>query len=121
MADEYVEWNRTHSGMRFSSQLEVAVTLLHVPEVTVETVGGQELGVSSALRNTPFFKNDNLIDVLNRPKAMRHDDDRAIGHQRRDRFLNEALFIKVDARRGLVEYQDRCVLEHGAGADRAVA
>ncbi len=71
----------------------------------VRTAAGEQLGVGPAFDDAPAIEHENLICVHDRRKPVSDDEHCAALKQAIDGFLNEALALGVESRRGLIEYQ----------------
>ena len=69
----------------------------------------------------PGFHHDDAIGALHRRQAVGDDERRAVLHRRLQRGLHHALAFRVERARGLVEQQQRRVLQDRAGDADALA
>ncbi len=76
--------------------------------------------MSAGFRDASGLKNHDPVGPLDRRQAVRDDQGGAIPHQRRQRRLDVALRFAVERRGGLVENQDRGVLQERTGDRQAL-
>ena len=81
----------------------------------VEPAVRDQLGVRALFDDTPFVQHHNAIGVLDRGQAVRDHDGRAPAHQLLERRLDQPLGLGVERGGGLVEDQDRRILEKRTG------
>lgn len=95
--------------------------LLGRPHAGVEPAGGDEVVVAAALGNPPLVEHQDLVDVGDGVQAVGDDDHGALAGELRDRGLDLRLVLGVGEGGGLVQDQDRRVLEDGTGDRDALA
>src|SRR5207237_7563491 len=118
-------WSTRLPGARpplLAEHLLPACRLRHVEVAELELVelavlGGlrEQLVVRAALDNLAAHQDDDPIGAPDGRQAVRDDERRAVGHQPLERLLHQALGLGVERRGGLVEDQDRRVLEQRPG------
>ena len=74
----------------------------------------QQLFVRARLDDAPLVEDDDAVDRADGGQAMRDDDRRTPLHHRFERALEARLGVRVDARRRLVEDEQRRVAVDGA-------
>src|ERR1041384_1151132 len=94
---------------------------LQVVKSAVQPVGGQEVAVRPALHDAPLGEHDDKIGVLHRREPVGDHEYRPMRHQPLDRFLHEALGLRVERAGGLVEDQDRWIAQQRARDRNALA
>ena len=77
--------------------------------------------MGSALDHAAVVEEEDLVGVPHRGEIVRDQDHDAAGAQLAQRFANQPAVLLVQARRGLVEDQDRRRAHHGAGDGDALA
>ena len=81
----------------------------------VGAVGREQLGVRALLDDAAVLHDEDEVGVADRREAVRDDEARAVGPQRRHGVLDEQLGARVDRARRLVEDEQRRVGEERAG------
>src|SRR3990172_5690988 len=108
--------SRVVSGSNFAIQWSAASHgKLDAVQFGVEAIPVQQLAMRADLGNAAFFDHHDAIGMLDGGEAVGDDQGRAILHQRLQRRLHMALRVGVQRRSGLVQNQDRCILENCPG------
>ena len=81
----------------------------------------QQLGMAALFQHTALVEHDDVVRVLDRGQAMRDHQRGAVLHQSLHGFLDQALRFGIQRAGGLVEDQDRRVLEDRARDGDALA
>lgn len=82
---------------------------------------GDKFRMRAALHNLPLVHDAYLIGVDYRRKAVGDDYGGTVLHKPFQRLLHQAFALRVESRRGLVEYEDSRILEYGTGDAYALA
>src|SRR5690348_8642689 len=85
--------------------------VLDAIEPRVDALAREELRVRAELGEPPALEHGDAVGTLDGREPMRDDDRRAAAHQRIERRLHLALGFRIERRGGLIQYQDRRVLE----------
>src|SRR6185503_15772452 len=80
--------------------------VLAVVELAVAAAAREQLGVGAALDDAPALEHEDLVGRADGREAVRDHEGRAAAPQARERVLDVALALAVEARGGLVEDQD---------------
>src|SRR5688500_18163363 len=91
------------------------------PELFVVAAEGEELLVRAGLDDAPAFEHDEAIHARDGGQAMRDGDDGLAFHEVEELLLDGELDLAVERRGGLVENQDRRILEDHARERDALA
>ena len=81
----------------------------------VQRAGGQQLLLLPMGGNPATFHHNNVVRAGHRAQPVGNDDQRLALRQPGDSLLNDRLILRVDAGGGLVENDDRGILQHGEG------
>ena len=81
----------------------------------------QQLRVRALLDHAALVQHQHLVGVFDGRQPVRDDQRRAVGHQVVERVLHQAFGFGVERGGGLVEDQDRRVLQHRARDREALA
>ena len=81
----------------------------------------EQLGVRAALDDLAALEDEDLIGVHDGREPVRDDEHGAAGEQSVDRFLHEALRLRVERGRRFVEDEDRRIGEQRARDRQALA
>src|SRR5262249_55067739 len=87
---------------------------LRVVQLPIETVPGDQLVVGALLDQPPLVEDEDAVGFPNRGQPVRDHEARPVVHQPVERVEDDALRLRVDRRRGLVEDEDRRLLEKSA-------
>ena len=104
----------------FCAYTAMAAALLHhvlelaVVQVGVEAARRQQLVVRAALDHVAVVHDENHVGVANRGEAVRDHKARTPHGQRVHGLLNQLFRTRIDRRGGLVENQNRRILNHGS-------
>lgn len=89
---------------------------LTTDEFGVRAAARQQCGMVSVLDQMACIENRDRVGVADGRKPMGDDDGGAIAHQRGERLAHLGFADRVKVRGGLVEDEDRSILEEGARA-----
>ena len=92
---------------------------LVLPQLRVVAVQPQQLVVGAVLDDAALLEHDQAIHARDRRQAVRDRDHRLAFHEPEELLLDRELGFAVERRSGLVEHEDRRVLQHHAA--RAIA
>src|SRR5687768_6901960 len=95
--------------------LGFALALLADPHVGVEAALAQKLGVGAALGDPALVEDDDLVGIDHGRQTVGDDDGGAARGDAAQGLLDRRLGSAVERAGGLVEDQDRRVLEEGTG------
>src|SRR6185437_5361833 len=90
-------------------------------QLRVQSVLREQLRVRAGLRQAAALEHDDAIGLFHGRQAMRDDERGAVAQQLRQRLLDVALGLGIESRRGLVQDQDRRILEQRARDGDALA
>ena len=91
-----------------------AAFLLNGEKPCVQAVSAHKLVVRPNVVHPPPIEHDNLVGIGYRAQLVRDDEHRPSRDQPRQRPMDFALAGGIERSRGLIEQDDRGVLEHGA-------
>ena len=91
-----------------------AVVELERGEARVQSASGDERVVRALVDDAALVDDEDAVGVADRREAMRDHEGRAALHEPREGVLHGGLALGVESARGLVEEQDRRVLEQGS-------
>ncbi len=83
-------------------------------QAAVDAVAGQQLIVASDLGDAAFVDDDDAVGIAHGGEPVRDDEDRPSTHQVGERLLHDELAFRIQIRRGLVQDEDRRVLQERA-------
>ena len=69
----------------------------------------------AALHNPPVVEDEDLVGVLHRRDAVRHDDARSLAHDAAEAAEDLGLGVRVDRRKRVVQDQHAGILRDRAG------
>src|SRR6202521_1722191 len=107
--------NRKRRGMVPSGNRGAALAELHLVDHVVAAAAGDQLLVAAGLDDAAVLDHADLLRRDHRLQAVGDDERGAGGAQVVERPLHLAFRFGIKRRGGLVEEQDRRVLEEGAG------
>jgi hypothetical protein len=87
----------------------------------IVAVGGQQLGVGAAFDDASLIHDQDQIGLFDGRQAVGDDQRRPAGHHLGRGRLDVPFGFGVERRSGLVEDEDRCVLEQRPGNGQALA
>ena len=70
--------------------------------------------MASLLHDTPLMQYAYNIRIADRGQSVRYDDSRSIGHQFLNGILYQTFTFRVECRRGLIQNQNRRILQNGS-------
>ena len=88
---------------------------MRLPHFPVKRAFFQQFSVSALRLNAPVPNDNNGIRAGDCRKTVRDDNDGLIGNQTRNRLLNDRLIFRVDIRGGLIQHDNRGILQHCPG------
>src|SRR6266581_4769798 len=94
---------------------------LHPIELCVDALLRQQLGVPADLDDAAALEHHDAVGALDCREPVRDHDGGAAAHQGFERRLHLALGLRIERRGGLVEDQQRRVLQQGARDRQALA
>ena len=94
---------------------------LAVPELGVEAVPGEKLGMGAGLDDAPLVHHHQPVEHGDGRQAVGDGDDRAPLHEAVELLLDRRLDLRIERAGRLVEHQDRRVLEDQPGDGDALA
>src|SRR5438046_7817933 len=106
---------QTSTSRRYGSasrRLAALIGELHGMESGIQTTGTEQLLMTAALDDVPAINDAYQVGALHGRQPVRDHQSRAPVHQRPQGRLHLPLRFAVEGRGGLVEQQDRRVLEH---------
>ena len=80
----------------------------------VDAVSPKKRSMRPSFHNAARFQYQDVVGVHNRIQAVRNGDDRPAFHQPVRGLLQLCLRLRIEARRGLIEQKNGCILEKGA-------
>ena len=107
------------AGCSAGARRAAAARVLELVEPVVEAALLQQLGVGAALADLAAVHDEDAVGVLDGRQPVRDDQRGAPAEQARHGILDEQLGLGVDARRRLVEHQDRRAGRPARGRRRA--
>src|SRR5690606_486835 len=94
---------------------------LHTPEGIELAAVPAELVGRAILYDPAVAQHDDPVEARQGRQAMRHRHYRPVVHQIVERYLNLGFGLGIEGRRGLIEDQNRCILEKRPGDAEALA
>ena len=95
--------------------------LLHIAEPFVVAAQGDQLVVAATLDDFALVHDADLVRAADGGEAVGDDDRCAVAHEAFQCLLDEPFRFRVERRGGLVEDEQRGILEDGAGDADALA
>src|SRR5262245_63418703 len=88
---------------------------LQIVQPAIQAVRGQQVPVRAALHDPAFGEHHDEMGVLHGREAVRDDEDGAMRHQPVDGFLDEALGLRIEGARRLIQDEDGRIAQQRAG------
>ena len=95
--------------------LFIFLTSLHIMQLPVITVNGQQLVVRATFYDTSLMQHTNLIGISDGRKPVGNGYGGTRLHQSFQRILHQSFALSIEGRGSLIEYQDGWVLQDGTG------
>src|SRR5580693_4364114 len=94
---------------------EFLLFVLKLVEAVIDAALGQEFLMRALFAQTALVEDENAISVLNGAEAVRDYHGGAAFQQPIERFANHQFGLGVNARGGLIEYQELGIVREGTG------